>query len=61
MIKVVVKFEGKVPHHAQGVALLQMEKTLREMTGLDIRVFKHLMQDDSTLRIKMTDIQRSKL
>ena len=60
-IKVIVRFTGAVPHHAQGVALLQMERTLRHMTGLDIRVLKELKGDDSKLRVMMTVEQRAKL
>lgn len=61
LLKVVVRFDGKVPHAAQGVALLEMERTLRKATGMDVRVFKDLMQDDSKLRVKMTDNEREKL
>ena len=60
-IKVVVHFHAAVPHHAQGVSLLEMERTLRKMTGLDIRVLKDLMQDDSKLRVMMSDTERSQL
>jgi hypothetical protein len=59
--KVIVKFQDGISHHAQGVALLQMERTLRQMTGLDIRVLKELKGDDSKLRVMMTVEQRAKL
>jgi len=38
-----------------------MERTLRHMTGLDIRVLKELKGDDSKLRVMMTVEQRAKL
>lgn len=61
MVKVVVRFDPGVSHHAQGCALLDLERTLRRLTGKDVRVFKDLMRDDSMLRVKMTDEQRAKL
>ena len=57
----VVKFPSEVPHDAQGRSLLQMEKSLRSWTGLDIRVVKDLMGDDSKLRRMMTIEMRQKL
>ena len=59
--QVVVKFPREIPLDAQGKALLLMEKALREMTGLDVRVVKDLMGDDSKLRVRMTLEQRAKL
>jgi len=60
-ISVVVKFgEGVQPEH-QGVAMLELEKRLRVITGKDVRVFKDLMGDDSKLRRIMTPAQREKL
>ena len=58
---VIVKFGDEVPAFAQGVALLQMEKTLRHLTQLDCRVFKDKMADDSKLRRSMTEEERAKL
>ncbi len=58
--QVVVKFPKEIPLDAQGRALLNMEKELR-MTGLDVRVVKDLMGDDSKLRVRMTLEQRAKL
>lgn len=59
-LNVVVKFDDGVPPDAQGPALLEFEKNLRK-TGLDIRVFKERMGDDSKLRIMMTPIERERL
>ena len=59
-LNVVVKFAEGVPSEAQGPALLEMEKNLRK-TGLDIRVFKERLGDDSKLRIMMTPAQRNAL
>ena len=59
--KVVVKFEEGISHHAQGIALLDFERHLRKLTGLDIRVLKELKGDDSRLRIMMTEVERAKL
>ena len=60
-LQVVVKFPKEVPLDAQGRALLLMEKTLRASTGLDVRVVKDLMGDDSRLRVRMTKEMRDKL
>ena len=60
-LQVVVKFPREVPLDAQGRALLLMEQNLRFNTGLDIRVVKDLMGDDSKLRVRMTLEQRAKL
>jgi len=61
MIKVIVKFDEGVSNEAQGKALLDFEKHLRALTGLDCRVFKDRMADDSKLRIKMTPAERDRL
>lgn len=60
-LEVVVKFPKEVPLAAQGPALLQLEKTLRSATQLDVRVVKDLMGDDSKLRKMMTIQQRESL
>lgn len=60
-IQVLVKFPAAVPTEVQGSVLLTMEIALRLKTGLDIRVVKDLMGDDSKLRSKMTIIQRENL
>lgn len=59
--EVVVRFPPEVPLNVQGPLLLFMEKSLRASTGLDIRVVKDLMGDDSKLRVRMTIEQRNKL
>ena len=60
-LSVIVKFDDGIPVEAQGPALLEMEKSLRKATGLDIRVLKNLKGDDSKLRVMMTPAQRDKL
>ena len=61
MFGVTVTFDEGVPSFAQGPALLAFEKQLRASTGLDCRVFKAKMGDDSKLRIKLTPSERSRL
>lgn len=60
-LQVLVTFPEGVPTSVQGPVLLQMEKTLRAETKLDIRVVKALKGDDSKLRRMMTIEQRDKL
>lgn len=62
-LHVQVKFGEQIPYAVQGIALLAMEKHLRELTGhsLWIEVFKETMGDDSKLRVLMTPEQRKKL
>lgn len=60
-LQVVVKFPPEIPLAVQGPFLLAMEKSLRTSTGLDVRVVKDLMGDDSKLRVRMTLQQRDKL
>ena len=60
-VEVVVRFPKEVPLSIQGPFLLNAEKSLRESTGLDVRVVKDLMGDDSKLRVRMTLEQREKL
>jgi hypothetical protein len=59
-LHVIVKFGDEIPSEAQGPALMEFEKNLRK-SGLDIRVFKDRMGDDSKLRIKMTPAERDRL
>jgi hypothetical protein len=61
VLSVVVKFPEGVPSEAQGPSLLEFERNLRKLTGLDCRVFKERMGDDSKLRIKMTPAERERL
>lgn len=60
-LQVIVKFPAEIPLAVQGPFLLHAEKSLRDATGLDVRVVKDLMGDDSKLRVRMTVIQREKL
>ena len=60
-LQVVVKFPPEIPLDIQGPFLLDAEKSLRASTGLDVRVVKDLMGDDSKLRVRMTIQQRDKL
>ena len=60
-LQVVVKFPPEIPLSIQGPFLLDAEKSLRASTGLDVRVVKDLMGDDSKLRVRMTLQQRDKL
>ena len=60
-LQVVVKFPKEVPLEAQGHALLLMERELRAITGMDVRVTKQLQGDDSKLRVMMTKEMRNSL
>lgn len=60
-LKVIVTFDDQIPPGAQGQALLDLEKGLRKYTGLDVRVFKERMGDDSKLRVKMTAAERERV
>jgi len=61
MLTVTVAFDEGVPSSAQGPALLDLEENLRLATGLDIRVFKAKMGDDSKLRSLLTPEERNKV
>lgn len=52
MIKVTVECEKNMKE--EGPFLLGMEKLLRQVYRLDVRVLKAKMADDSLLRIKRT-------
>lgn len=58
-IKVIVRFGDGVPDDAQAKALFDFEVNIRKLTGLDIRVLKDRMADDSRLRVIM-DARRTK-
>ena len=60
-LQVVVKFPKEIPLAIQGPFLLQAEKDLRAATGMDVRVVKDLMGDDSRLRVMMTVEKRNAL
>lgn len=59
MIRAIVRFDGGVPDDIQAKALFDLELELRSKSGLDVRVFKDRMQDDSKLRVVM-DARRKK-
>lgn len=60
-MNVTVIFDEAIPAEVQGASLLAFEKLLRKATGLDVRVFKQRMGDDSKLRVRMTKEERDKL
>ena len=59
MIRAMVTFDDGVPDDVQAKAMFDFEMQLRERSGLDVRVFKERMADDSKLRVVM-DMRRSK-
>lgn len=59
-LHVEVHFGPGVPPEVQAPALLHFEQDLRK-SGLDIRVFKQKMGDDSKLRILMSKQERDSL
>ncbi len=59
MIRVLVHFADGVQDDIQAKAMFDFERNLRERSGLDCRVFKERMQDDSKLRVVM-DARRKK-
>lgn len=61
MLVVTVRFDERVPASVQGPALLAFEKHLRQLTGLDCRVLKERMGDDSKLRVGMTPEERERI
>lgn len=58
-MKVLVRFEDGVPDDIQAKAMFDFEVFLRTKSGLDVRVFKERMADDSKLRV-LTDMRRKK-
>ena len=59
MIRVTVDFADGVPDDIQAKAMFDFERGLRIASGLDVRVFKERMRDDSKLRVVM-DARRAK-
>lgn len=59
MIRVIVRLDEGVPDDIQAKCLFDFELALRKASGLDVRVFKDRMADDSKLRIIM-DARRKK-
>jgi len=60
-LDIVVQFGADIPENQQGPALMAMERRIRRASGLDIRVFKDKMGDDSKLRIRMTKEERERI
>ena len=59
VVKVTVRFEEGVPDDIQAKAMFDFEVNLHQRSGLDCRVFKERMADDSKLRVIM-DARRAK-
>ena len=59
MIRAIVKFDEGVPDDVQAKAMFDFEVKLRELCGLDVRVLKERMGDDSSLR-RVMDMRRAK-
>jgi hypothetical protein len=59
VIKVTIDFADGVPDDIQAKTMFDFEKNLRVRSGLDVRVFKERMADDSKLRV-ITDMRRKK-
>lgn len=59
-MKVMVRFEDGVPDDVQAKCLFDFERNLRIRSGLDIRVFKDRMKDDSRLRVIMDARRKAK-
>ena len=59
LIRAIVRFDGDVPDDIQAKCLFDFEINLSERSGLDVRVFKERMKDDSKLRVIM-DARRKK-
>ncbi len=58
-VKVLVRLTDGLPADIEAKALFDFELNLRQRSGLDVRVFKDRMSDDSKLRVVM-DLRRSK-
>lgn len=59
--EIIMRFGPKIGGPLQAKLMFDLEKHLRESTGLPIEVFKETMADDSKLRRLMTPEQRAKL
>ena len=58
---VLISFASNIPSEVQSKGMMEFEKILRRMTGMEIEVFKEVMGDDSKLRVQMTPEERNKL
>ena len=52
--QVLVQFGADIPTEVQGYALLEFERTLREVSGLPCEVFLNTMRDQNKLRRLIT-------
>ena len=59
--EIIMKFGPAIKGSLQAKLMFDLEKHLRETTGLPIEVFKETMADDSKLRAKMTPEERAKI
>jgi hypothetical protein len=59
VIRCIVKFDDGLGDDIQAKAMFDFELNMRERSGLDVRVFKERMGDDSKLRVVM-DMRREK-
>lgn len=59
VIRVLVTFGDGVPDDVQAKCMFDFELNMRERSGLDVRVFKERMADDSKLR-RVMDMRRKK-
>jgi hypothetical protein len=59
--EIIMKFGPKIMGSLQAKLMFDLEKNLRETTGLPIEVFKETMADDSKLRNLMTEEERKRI
>lgn len=59
--EIIMKFGRGIHGTLQAKLMFDLEKHLRETSGLPIEVFKETMADDSKLRRLMTTEERAKL
>lgn len=59
VIRCIVKFDDGLPDDVQAKAMFDFEKNMRERSGMDVRVQKERMADDSKLR-RIVDMRRKK-
>lgn len=59
--EIIMSFGPGIKGQMQAKLMFDLEKHLRETTGLPIEVFKKTMPDDSKLRTLMTPEERAKI
>ena len=59
--QVIIQFAGNIKGEIQSKGMMEFEKILRRISGMEIEVFKEVMGDDSKLRVQMTPEQRDRL